>query len=80
MKSTVSYVGEHTILSVPLDYLLEHSFGSYPYASFTIHGLINHDILQCLRMLGDVKDTINVALEMSVVFFHAAIFCCQWSS
>ena len=57
-------------LPVPLDHLFEHSFGPYPYASFTIHGLIYDHLLEGFRMFCYVKDTVDVALEMSVVLFH----------
>ena len=57
-------------LPVPLDHLFEHGFGPYPYASFTIHGLIYDHLLEGFRMFCYVKDTVDVALEMSVVLFH----------
>ena len=55
-------------LPVPLDHLFEHGFGPYPYASFTIHGLIYDHLLEGFRMFCYVKDTVDVALEMSVIF------------
>ena len=58
-------------LSVPLDHFIEHRLGSYPYATFSVHGLIYDHLLKSFRVLCYVKDTIYVALEVSVVFFHA---------
>ena len=54
-------------LSVPLDHFFEHGLGSYPYATFSVHGLIYDHLLKSFRMLCYVNDTIHVALEMSVV-------------
>ena len=55
-------------LSIPLDHFFEHGFGPYPYTSFTIHGLIYDHLLEGFRMFCYVKDTVDVALEMSVIF------------
>ena len=55
-------------LAVSLDDLFEHGLGSYPYAFLAVHRLIYDNILKSFRMLRYVKDTIEIALEMSVVF------------
>ena len=55
-------------LSVSFDDFLKHGLRSYPDASFVVHRLIYDDILEGFRMLRYVKDTIDVALEMSVIF------------
>ena len=57
-------------LAIPLNYFLKHSLWSYPYTSFAVHRLIYDHLLKGFRMLCYVKDTIDVALEMSVVLFH----------
>ena len=54
--------------AVSLDDFLEHGLWSNPNAFFTVHRLIYDNILERLGMLCNVKDTIYVALEMSVVF------------
>ena len=55
-------------LAISLNDFLKHRLRSYPYAFLTIHRLIYDHVLESFRMLCYVKDTIDVALEMSVVF------------
>ena len=65
-------------LAVSLDDFLEHGLGSYPYASFAVHRLIYNNILEGLGMLCYMKDTIYVALEVSVEFpFHIVYALCK---
>ena len=55
-------------LSVPLDHFFEHGLGPYPYAAFSVHGLIYDHLFEGFRVLCYVKDTVDVALEVSVIF------------
>ena len=55
-------------LPVSLNDFLKHGPRSYPDASFAVHRLIYDNVLKGFRMLCYVKDTIDVALEVSVVF------------
>ena len=55
-------------LSVPLDHFIKHRLWSYPYVAFSVHSLIYDHLLEGFRMFCYVKDTLDVALEMSVVF------------
>ena len=62
-------------IPVSLDYFFEHSSWSNPYAMISIHGLIYDHVFQSFRMLCNVKDTIDVALEMSVILAcHIQLF------
>ena len=51
-------------LHVPHNLFIEHRLGSYPYAAFSVHGLIYDYLLEGFRVRCYVKDTVDVALEM----------------
>ena len=55
-------------LAISLDDFLKHGLRPCPNASFAVHRLIYDHLLEGFRMLRYVKDTIYVALEVSVVF------------
>ena len=61
-------------LAISLNDFLKHRLRSYPNAFLAIHRLIYDHVLESFRMLCYVKDTIDVALEMSVVLFHGILF------
>ena len=69
-------------LAIPLNYFLKHSLWSYPYTSFAVHRLIYYHIFEGFWMLCYVKDTIDVAFEVSVVLFHGfkVYYRVQWLS
>lgn len=58
--------------AVSFNDLVEHALRPYPYASFSIHGLIYDDVLKRFGMLGYMENFVDVPLEVSVVFSHTA--------
>ena len=54
-------------LAVPLYHSEEHIVGAHPEALFSIHRLIYDHLFQCLAIVGDANEFVDITLEMPVV-------------